>query len=224
MRLLVIEDDGNIAFAIERYFGGSGHEVTCCRTLEEARAVDPRRQDFIILDVNLPDGNGFDYLSDIRSEATKTPLLMLTVRDSEKDIVRGLEMGADDYLTKPFSLSVLKARIETILRRSMRETAEDGLRCGPLRLDIESKMAFVEEEALELSAKEYELLELFMENQGLTLPRDRILDRLWGWERGDVFDNTLSVTVKRLREKIAPYQGFIRTIRGIGYRMTEGEE
>lgn len=224
MRLLVIEDDGNIAFAIERYFGGSGHEVTCCRTLEEARGVDPRRQDFIILDVNLPDGNGFDYLSDIRSEATKTPLLMLTVRDSEKDIVRGLEMGADDYLTKPFSLSVLKARIETILRRSMRETAEDGLRCGPLRLDIESKMAFVEEDALELSAKEYELLELFMENQGLTLPRDRILDRLWGWERGDVFDNTLSVTVKRLREKIAPYQGFIRTIRGIGYRMAEGEE
>lgn len=224
MRLLVIEDDENIAFAIERYFSGLGHEVICCRTLEEARAVDPRRQDFIILDVNLPDGNGFDYLWAIRYEAVQTPLLVLTVRDWEKDIVRGLEIGADDYLTKPFSLSVLKARIETILRRSMSETAKDGLRCGPLRLDKESKMAFIEEAALELSAREYELLELFVENQGLTLPRDRILDRLWGWEGDDVFDNTLSVTVKRLREKIAPYQGFIRTIRGIGYRMTEGEE
>lgn len=224
MRLLVIEDDGNIAFAIERYFGGLGHEVICCRTLEEAHAVDPRRQDFIILDVNLPDGNGFDYLSAIRHEAVQTPLLVLTVRGWEKDIVRGLEIGADDYLTKPFSLSVLKARIETILRRSVSEAAEGGLRCGPLRLDKESKMAFIEEKPLELSAREYELLELFVENQGLTLPRDRILDRLWGWEGDDVFDNTLSVTVKRLREKIAPYQGFIRTIRGIGYRMTEGEE
>ncbi len=138
--------------------------------------------------------------------------------------MRGLEIGADDYLTKPFSLSVLKARIETILRRSVSEAAEGGLRCGPLRLDKESKMAFIEEKPLELSAREYELLDLFVENQGLTLPRDRILDRLWGWEGDDVFDNTLSVTVKRLREKIAPYQGFIRTIRGIGYRMTEGEE
>lgn len=176
MRLLVIEDDGNIAFAIERYFGGLGHEVICCRTLEEAHAVDPRRQDFIILDVNLPDGNGFDYLSAIRHEAVQTPLLVLTVRGYEKDIVRGLEMGADDYLAKPFSLSVLKARIETILRRSMSETAKDGLLCGPLRLNKESKMASIEEEALELSAKEYELLELLMENQGLTLPRDRILN------------------------------------------------
>mgnify|MGYP002682535818 CR=1 FL=1 len=176
MRLLVIEDNGNIAFAIERYFGGLGHEVICCRTLEEAHAVDPRRQDFIILDVNLPDGNGFDYLSAIRHEAVQTPLLVLTVRGYEKDIVRGLEMGADDYLAKPFSLSVLKARIETILRRSMSETAKDGLLCGPRRLNKESKMAFIEEEALELSAKEYELLELLMENQGLTLPRDRILN------------------------------------------------
>ena len=176
MRLLVIEDDGNIAFAIERYFGGLGHEVICCRTLEEAHAVDPRRQDFIILDVNLPDGNGFDYLSAIRHEAVQTPLLVLTVRGYEKDIVRGLEMGADDFLAKPFSLSVLKARIETILRRSMSETAKDGLLCGPRRLNKESKMAFIEEEALELSAKEYELLELLMENQGLTLPRDRILN------------------------------------------------
>lgn len=81
-------------------------------------------------------------------------------------------------------------------------------------------MVFIEKEVLELSTKEYGLLELFMENQGLTLPRDRILDRLWGWERGDVFDNTLSVTVRRLRERIAPYQGSIRTIRGIRYRMT----
>ena len=150
--------------------------MICCRTLEEAHAVDPRRQDFIILDVNLPDGNGFDYLSAIRHEAVQTPLLVLTVRGYEKDIVRGLEMGADDYLAKPFSLSVLKARIETILRRSMSETAKDGLLCGPRRLNKESKMAFIEEEALELSAKEYELLELLMENQGLTLPRDRILN------------------------------------------------
>ena len=218
MRLLVIEDDGNIAFAIERYFGGLGHEVICCRTLEEAHAVDPRRQDFIILDVNLPDGNGFDYLSAIRHEAVQTPLLVLTVRGYEKDIVRGLEMGADDYLAKPFSLSVLKARIETILRRSMSETAKDGLLCGPLRLNKESKMASIEEEALELSAKEYELLVYLSDNIGIALTRDTILDNVWGIDYyGDL--RTVDTNIKRLREKLGEKANYIVTVRGSGYKF-----
>lgn len=224
MKILVIEDDVNISFVLERFFTEQGHKVECCFSLAEAFQVHPERQDFIVLDLNLPDGDGFEYLSYIRSQEMQTPLLLLTVRDQEKDIVRGLKMGADDYLTKPFSLPILKARMETILRRASLDQSENRLQCGSLELDRATKMAFVDDKPLELSHKEYELLELFMENQGLTVPRERILDLLWGWERGDVYDNTLSVTVKRLRDKIAPYQDYIRTVRGIGYRMTEGKE
>ena len=224
MRILVIEDDVNISFALERFFYEQKHEVNTCFTLAEAFQLHPDRQDFIILDLNLPDGEGFEYLAYLRSHEILTPILLLTVRDQEKDIVRGLEMGADDYLTKPFSLPVLKARIETILRRASLDQDKKTLQCGKLKIERDTKMAFVGCKIVELSQKEYELLELFMENQGLTLPRDRILDRLWGWERVDVYDNTLSVTVKRLRDKITPCHHYIRTVRGIGYRMMEEEK
>jgi DNA-binding response OmpR family regulator len=224
MKILVIEDDANISFALERFFAAQGDEVTTCLNLEEAFQIHPERQDFIILDLNLPDGDGFEYLSYIRSQEMKTPLLLLTIRDQEKDMIRGLTLGADDYLTKPFSLPVLKARMEAILRRASLGDDEQALRCGKLVLHKLTKTVFVDDRPLELSSKEYDLLELFMNNQGLTLPRERILDRIWGWERGDVYDNTLSVSIKRLREKLAPYQDYIRTVRGIGYRMTEGDE
>ncbi|NMA31356.1 MAG: response regulator transcription factor, partial [Candidatus Methanofastidiosa archaeon] len=153
-----------------------------------------------------------------------TPILLLTVRDQEQDIVRGLKMGADDYLTKPFSLPVLKARMDTILRRMNFDKNSCEFKCGNIRLDKKAKMVFIGEQPLELGVKEYELLEILMENEGLTLSRERILDILWGWEQDSVYDNTLTVTIKRLREKIVPYQNYIRTVRGIGYRLTEGEE
>ena len=197
--------------------------MICCFSLEEAYQYNPNRQDFIILDLNLPDGDGFEYLAYVRSCEIRIPFLIITVRDQESDIIQGLEMGADDYLTKPFSLPVLKARMDAILRRANFDQNENRLKCGKLELDKSAKTVFLENKILELSAKEYELLELFMENQGLILPRQKIIDLLWGWERGDVYDNTLTVTVKRLREKIAPYQDYIHTVRGIGYRMTGGE-
>lgn len=224
MRILVIEDDRNISFAINRFLSVHGHEVTCCYNLTEAYKYNPNRQDFIIIDLNLPDGDGFEYLDYVRSGGIRVPLLIITVRDQEGDVVRGLEMGADDYLTKPFSLPVLKARMDAILRRAGFDCNVNRIKCGKLELDKATKTVFLENKMLDLTAKEYELLELFMENQGLILPRQKIIDLLWGWERGDVYDNTLTVTVKRLREKIAPYQGYIHTVRGIGYRLTGGDE
>ncbi|MGF7430973.1 response regulator transcription factor [Thermoanaerobacterium thermosaccharolyticum] len=224
MRILVIEDDRNISFVLKHFFFGQGHEVICCFSLEEAYKYNPNRQDFIILDLNLPDGDGFEYLAYVRSCEIRIPFLIITVRDQESDIIRGLEMGADDYLTKPFSLPVLKARMDAILRRAGFDWDEKRIKCGNLELDKATKTAFLESKILDLSAKEYELLELFMENQGLILPRQKIIDLLWGWERGDVYDNTLTVTVKRLRDKIAPYQDYIQTVRGIGYRLTGGDE
>jgi len=224
MQILLIEDDQNISFTIKRFFSGHGHEVISCFSLAEAYHYNPNRQDLIILDLNLPDGDGFEYLAYVRTSGIRIPLLIITVRDQEKDIIRGLEMGADDYLTKPFSLPLLKARMDAVLRRADFDRNVNIIKCGKLKIDKESKTAFLESKILQLSAKEYELLELFMENQGLILPRQRILDLLWGWERGDVYDNTLTVTVKRLRDKIAPYQDYIHTVRGIGYRLTGGED
>ncbi len=224
MKILVIEDNENIAFAVERYLSKQGHEVQHLTTLQEAYNYHPGRQDFILLDLNLPDGEGFEYLSYIRSKKMKTPVIILTVRDQEKDIVRGLKMGADDYLTKPFSLPVLKARIESVLRRiKMESLDENQLGCGGITLDNNLVTLHVDGEVVELSQKELELVTLFLKNIERTLTRECIIDRLWGWERGDVFDNTLSVTVKRLREKIKPYQHCIKTIRGIGYCMTEAK-
>ncbi|HBL68729.1 MAG TPA: DNA-binding response regulator [Firmicutes bacterium] len=224
MKLLVIEDDANISFALKRFFAEQGYEVNACFSLAEAYQLHPERHDFIILDLNLPDGEGFEYLAYVRSREIQTPIILLTVRDQERDVVRGLKMGADDYITKPFSLAVLKARIEAILRRASPDKNENTLQCGTLKLDRTTKTAFLSGKTLELSQREYELLEYLTENQERTLPRERILDRLWGWEREEVFDNTLSVTVKRLRAKLAPYQHYIRTVRGIGYRMTEEEQ
>lgn len=224
MKILIIEDDSNISYALKQFFIKQEHEVECCFSLAEAYQNHPERQDFILLDLNLPDGDGFEYLTYVRSKEIHTPILLLTVRDQEQDIVRGLKIGADDYLTKPFSLPVLKARMDNILRRMNFDKNSCEFKCGNIRLDKKAKMVFIGEQPLELSAKEYELLELLMENKGLTLPRERILDILWGWEQDSVYDNTLTVTIKRLREKIVPYQNYIRTVRGIGYRLTEGEE
>lgn len=224
MNILIIEDDTNIAFAIERFLTNQGHKVIHSKSLEEAYAFYPERQDFILLDLNLPDGDGFEYLSYIRSEGIETPIIILTVLDQEKDIVQGLETGADDYLTKPFSLPVLKARMESVLRRIRLESSnEQVLQCGGISLDQDILTLRVDGEVVELSQKELELVTLFLKNIGRTLTRERIIDLLWGWERGDVFDNTLSVTVKRLREKLKPYQHTIKTIRGIGYCMREVE-
>jgi len=224
VRILVIEDDRSISFAIKRFLSVHRHEVTCCFSLTEAYKYNPSRQDFIIIDLNLPDGDGFEYLTYVRSSETRIPLLIISVRDQESDIIRGLEMGADDYLNKPFSLPILKARMDAILRCAGFDRNENKIKCGKLELDKATRTAFLENKTLDLSAREYELLELFMENQGLILPRQKIIELIWGWERGEIYDNTLTVTVKRLREKLAPYQDYIHTVRGIGYRLTGGDE
>ena len=159
MKLLVIEDDANISFALKRFFAEQGYEVNACFSLAEAYQLHPERHDFIILDLSLPDGEGFEYLDYVRSREIQTPIILLTVRDQERDVVRGLKMGADDYITKPFSLAVLKARIETILRRALPDKNESSLQCGTLKLDRATKTAFLAGKTLELSQREYELLE-----------------------------------------------------------------
>lgn len=152
-------------------------------------------------------------------ERADTPVIFLTVRDDVRDITRGLDMGADDYITKPFHVAVLESRIAAVLRRT---PAEGGnvLICGNIRLNKEKIQVMLDDKPVDTTALEYRLLEVLMENKGRTLPRNLILDKLWDAEGNFVNDNTLTVTVKRLRKKLMDTE-YIVTIRGIGYRMEE---
>jgi DNA-binding response OmpR family regulator len=222
-RILLVEDEENILFAVKRYLENAGYAVFPASTLSEARASLHDDLDLILLDLNLPDGDGFAFLDLVR-ENSSIPIICLTVRDSDGDIIRGLDSGADDYITKPFKLPVLKARIETVLRRVKKDPEfQSILQSDGVTLDKNLKKVFIDQREEELSLKEFQLLCLFMENPGRTLTRELIIDLVWGLESDFVYDNTLSVNIRRLRHKLGHYQNKIQTVRGIGYRWIEGE-
>ena len=242
--ILIIEDDVTLAGGLCRALQNEGTETLYCTTLREARKLLEKQQtageqySLVILDVNLPDGNGFDFLQEIKSKYDIC-VIMLTANDMETDIVAGLNAGADDYITKPFSLAVLRARVETQLRRAAQSrAAADGAgggnrAAGSTLSDIWeteqdiiiddysfnfSQMLFKHgEERIELSKSEQKLLRILVENQGITLTREKLLDHIWSVDAEFVDENTLSVTVKRLRDKLNA-QDRIRTVYGIGYR------
>ena len=222
-KILLVEDEENIIFAVKRYLENAGYAVFPASTLSEARASLHDDLDLILLDLNLPDGDGFAFLDLVR-ENSSIPIICLTVRDSDGDIIRGLDSGADDYITKPFKLPVLKARIETVLRRVKKDPEfQSILQSDGVTLDKNLKKVFIDQREEELSLKEFQLLCLFMENPGRTLTRELIIDIVWGLESDFVYDNTLSVNIRRLRHKLGHYQNKIQTVRGIGYRWIEGE-
>ncbi len=219
--ILLVEDDDTIAFGIRASLAKKGCQVTSCVSLAEAKRLFSKAFALVLLDLNLPDGSGYELCRWIK-EQCGTPIIFLTVRDAVEDITRGLDMGADDYVTKPFHMAVLESRIEAVLRRVPEET-NGMLCCGEISLDREKMKVFVDGVEVTLTALEYRMLLILIENQGRTLPRGVILDRLWDSEGNFVNDNTLTVTVKRLREKLKDAH-CIKTIRGIGYRMEAGQD
>lgn len=214
MNIFLLEDDENLGFGIKTYLENYGYKVNLARSIKSCEKIFNYNFDLIILDVNLPDGTGFDFLNIY--EIRETPVIFLTVNDSEEDIVSGLNL-ADDYITKPFKLSILKARIESIFRRT--RTKDRKLNYKSLVLDPENFQAYIDGQALYLSLKEYELLSFLITNRGRTLTRDKILENIWDLDGNFVEDNTLSATVKRLRKKLARYSYVIETVRGVGYRF-----
>ncbi len=216
--ILLVEDDGTISFGIRSALAKKGHEVACCSGMEEGKTLFSAKFDLILLDLNLPDGNGYDFCSWAK-ERSDSPIIFLTVRDDVNDITRGLDMGADDYITKPFHISVLESRIQAVLRRA---AVSCMLVCGNIRMDKKRMQVWVGEESVPLTSLEYRLLQLLMENKGCILPRNRLLEKLWDVEGNFVNDNTLTVAMKRLREKLH-HEPCITTVRGIGYRMEETE-
>lgn len=224
-RILIIEDDVTLAGGLCRALQNEGTEALYCTTLREARRLLEEQQtvgnqySLVILDVNLPDGNGFDFLQEIKKEYDIC-VIMLTANDMETDIVAGLELGADDYITKPFSLAVLRARVETQLRRVQADrisrNAERVVVIDDYCFNFTQMLFMCREERIELSKTEQKLLYLLVENRGITLTREQLLDRIWS-ETEFVDENALSVTVKRLRDKLGA-QERIKTVYGIGYR------
>lgn len=218
IRILLVEDDDTISFGIASALKRKGYECIIGQSVAEGKERFSNECKLVLLDLNLPDGSGYDFCRWVKSRSD-TPIIFLTVRDSVKDITKGLDMGADDYVTKPFHTAVLESRISAVLRRV---PEEDGgiISCGSIVLDKEKMQVSLDGEAVDLSALEYRLLHVMIENKGRTLPRNLILDKLWDADGNFVNDNTLTVTVKRLRKKLkdTPH---ITTIRGIGYRMEE---
>lgn len=214
MRVLMIEDDGTISYAVKTFLKRYEIETTVLENLKSAENIVFSDFDLIILDVNLPDGSGFDYLKWLR-ELSDIPVIMLTVKAEDEYVIKGFSEGADEYIAKPFSLPILKARIDNIFRRKDANIKE--LVFEDLHLDLISKTARISDDSLELSRQEFALLELLLENININIMRERMIDSVWGYNFHEINDNTLSVTIKRLRSKLGSYGRHIKTVRGIGY-------
>jgi DNA-binding response OmpR family regulator len=215
--VLLVEDEHSIGSMTRGYLERSGWRVVWVRSGEEALAELGRHQiRIVILDIRLPGIDGFDVARLVRSRSD-VPILMLTARDEEPDRVAGLELGADDYLTKPFSPRELVARMKAVLRRTDGRRAEDVLTLEDVVLDRNAREVSVEGRAVELTTKEFDLLAMLIENPGVVVSRDQLLDRVWGmtYPGGT---RTVDVHVAQLRRKLGDPDG-IRTIRGSGYKL-----
>lgn len=229
MNILVVEDDPNIAELIAIHLRDLPAELTIMQLgwpgLDEALSG---KYDFLVLDLMLPGLGGMEICRQLRQRKLYLPILMLTAKSEEQDKIAGLEMGADDYLTKPFSPGELVARVKTILRRTQRESQqlEKQLRRierGALSIDLNMKTVSKGAQRIELTVKEYELLQLFMQNPGRSYTRQAILDEIWG-EQFEGLEHTVNAHINRLRAKIEDdlsKPGYILTAWGIGYKFND---
>lgn len=218
--IAIIEDDKGLNNGIALALKQEGFRFYQYGALGEVENIQD--MDLLILDINLPDGNGFDFLKELRTRSD-VPVIILTANDLETDEVMGLNLGADDYMTKPFSLMVLRARIEKLLQKGKRE--KDGRklwRFGELELDFENMRFLKAGVQVELSKTEQRLLKLLVENHNITMKRETLLSRVWTDGAEYVDENALSVTVKRLRDKLEDKDTkYIHTVYGIGYVWEE---
>ena len=223
-KILVVEDDlalsAGLCFALDE----AGHLTAAAYTCQKARQLLKTGQfDLVILDVNLPDGNGFDICRECKSSAPKLPVIFLTANDLERDELNGFDLGADDYITKPFRIQVLKRRVEAVLRRGT--AGSDCFDDGFLRLDFQALTAARNGERLSITPNEYKLLRLLTANAGAVMTRRLLLEKLWDSGGNFIDDHTLTVTMNRLRAKIEDAgHTYIQTVRGMGYVWTGAQE
>lgn len=222
MRILLVEDDTAIARSLKEGLEDEAYAVDVAHDGSEGyRTAVADEYDVIILDIMLPEMNGYEVCRALRNDGDKTPILMLTARDTERDIVEGLDTGADDYLAKPFSFDVLLARIRALLRRP-NEKLEEILQVGDLKLDPSSKKVTRASQEISLTAKEYGVLEYLMRNKGKVLSKEQIISHVWDFD-ADVLPNNVELFIMFLRRKIdKPFKSkLIHTVSGFGYKLEE---
>ena len=219
LEILIVEDDEKLNNGIRLALKNESYTFSQCRTLKDAREVlRTRKVALILLDVNLPDGNGIDFVREVRAKS-QTPVLLITVNNMELDIVTGLEAGANDYITKPFSLMVLRARVAVWLRER-EEGKKSRVQIDGVDFDFDRMEFYRDRQAVELSKTEQKLLRLLCENRGATLKRSYLIDSVWQGETEFVDEHALTVAVKRLRDKLeadSKNPDYIKTVYGIGY-------
>ena len=218
-KILLLEDDITLGSGIRLALQSPSVQITLCRTLAQAQnAVADNSYDLLILDINLPDGSGLELLEQVR-RTSHVPVILLTANDLEMDVVTGLESGADDYITKPFSLAILRARVNAQLRRSI-PVKTSCIEIDSFQFDFDRMEFRKAGQAIELSKAEQKLLRILIENRGQTLSRGMLVDRIWTDGAEFVDENALSVTVKRLRDKLEDTPSspqYLKTVYGIGY-------
>ncbi len=240
-RILLVEDDYALAMGTEYTLKAEGYEVSVAKNLAEARSLCDGKN-LILLDVMLPDGDGFSFLEELNKKGDETPVIFCTAVGDEANIVRGLEIGADDYVTKPYRVKELLARITAVLRRNERVvkknsgddssvsgSAEDAsfgnyiddYSFGTHIFSFSKFRLYDGEEQVDCTPAELRLLKEFIQNEGIVLTRNTLMERLYDTETTYVDDNTLSVYVKRLRDKLGSDAEFIKTVKGIGYRFEQ---
>lgn len=215
MKILLVEDNKSIIKGLEYAFAQNGYSCEYCLSLDEAVRKAPFNYDAAVLDIILPDGNGFDLFKKIR-RYSDLPVIFLIAVDDEDSVVNGLELGADDYITKPFSTRELIARIKRVANKNSKKNI---ITVSGVTLDLDKSAVFENGKQLELTALEYKLLSLLMQNVGKVVTRELIFEKIWDVSGNFVNDNTLTVYIKRIRKKLDA--DIIKTVKGLGYQVAE---
>lgn len=220
MDIFLLEDDNAIGIGLTYSLKNEGYSVTIAKTVKEALEII-RNKTFTlyILDLTLPDGSGYDVCTQIKKQGD-LPVIFLTAYDDEVNVIMGLELGADDYISKPFRVKELLARIKTVLRRYNKDTADGMINIGNIRINTNEAKVYKDFKEVILTAMEYRLLLIFINNRGIVLSRQKLLEDIWDVAGDFVNDNTLTVYIKRLRDKIEEdpaSPNIIKTVRGLGY-------
>ena len=227
-KILIIEDEPDIRKTLEYNISREGYEVISASSLSEARQnLESSSFSLLLLDLMLPDGSGLDLFRELKQDKSKSsmPVIILTAKDDEVDKVVGFELGADDYVTKPFSVRELILRVKAVLKRgvSKSDNVEVQRQFGELKIDVESHEVFVNDEQISLTALEFKLLRQLVDRRGRVQSRDQLLSDVWGYS-SDVTTRTVDTHIKRLREKLGDMGKYVQTIRGVGYKFTRTPE
>ena len=228
--ILMVEDDSTIAFAVKYAVEQESFNLDIAENLENARKiVNSKEYDLILLDVMLPDGNGYEFLKQLREHDEDTPVIFLTACDEEVNIVMGLDIGGDDYITKPFRVRELISRINAILRRKgkSQDSNKKILKFKNISIHTLEARVFKNNEEIFLTSAEYKLLLILIQNKNMVLSRAQILEKLWDVTYDFINDNTLSLYIKRIREKIEDDSSkpqYILTVRGLGYKWNGSDD